>query len=240
IGFREDVPAPIGGRRVVQGGLEVRVSVRGMIQDHVHDDLQSTLMGRGNHPLEIIVGAVRGLDLVVVRHVVPVIRWRLGNGHQPDAANTESLDVVEFGRESVEIAHAVAIGIEERSNEHFITSGTMRPPGRGLLAMKGERRDREGEEREGEASLHGTSVAVSIAMAVLVVRLTATACVESTVIKVPTQVVPERPPVRRSQYLPAGMPVVIVVATVESSRLMATNPRLPRENAMASEPSSHQ
>src|SRR5206468_4164415 len=49
-----------------------------------------------------------------------------------------------------------------------------------------------------------------------------------------------RPPVSRSQYVPGAKPVGTVTASVVPSRLIATNPLLPRENAIAFAPSSHQ
>src|SRR5688500_2811403 len=62
----------------------------------------------------------------------------------------------------------------------------------------------------------------------------------STVTVVPVQAAPFRPPVSRSQYVPAGRPLEIEAASDVTSRLIATNPLSPRENAIACWPLLHQ
>src|SRR5262245_29346239 len=67
-----------------------------------------------------------------------------------------------------------------------------------------------------------------------------TLLVESTTNDVPTQTPALFPPPITSQYVPGAIPVTTVVSTVDVSRLIATNPFVPRENAIAFAPLSHQ
>ena len=70
--------------------------------------------------LEVLHGAVAGVDGIVVRYIIFMVRGTGMNGHQPDAVDAQRLQIVQFGGDSVEVADAVAVGITEGVDENFI------------------------------------------------------------------------------------------------------------------------
>src|SRR5919108_3298411 len=90
-----------------------------------------------HEPLEVVVGAVSGLDAVVVAHVIAMVAGRCGHRHEPDAARAEPLDIVELPGETVQVADAVAVRVVERADEDLVADGAAGPGGR---LLSGQRR----------------------------------------------------------------------------------------------------
>ncbi len=130
-----DVPVAVD--RIRRGGrvLEPGVLVAGVIDDEVEDDLDPPLVGRGQEAVEVLVGAVVGLDLLVIDRVVAVIARGGEDGHQPESVHSEIgvglgiavVEVVQLGRQSLEIADAIGVGIREAADEDLVEDGSPRP-----------------------------------------------------------------------------------------------------------------
>ena len=52
------------------------------------------------------------------------------NGHQPDRSNTESLQVIQFLGDAVEVTNAVAVGIIEGADKNLVEDRVMPPSDR--------------------------------------------------------------------------------------------------------------
>src|SRR5437667_2078751 len=111
----------MGRRRVPQSFLEPRMLARGVVQDEIDEHANMMLVRRGDERLEVSVRPIVRLDLVVVGDVVAVIARRFRHGHQPDAVGAEPGDVVEFLRETAQIADAVAVAVVKRTDEYLVT-----------------------------------------------------------------------------------------------------------------------
>ena len=94
---RPDVEVAVrrAGRRVA-GGLEPGVLVGGVVDDEFDEDLHAALVGGVEEELEIIEGAVVGMDVDVVGDVVAVVAEGRGKeGQEPEAGDAEVLQVIE-------------------------------------------------------------------------------------------------------------------------------------------------
>ena len=56
--------------------LKPLVLIGGVVDDEIHNNLQPTLMGGGKQLLEFVKGAVFGVDIPVIRYVIPEIVLR--------------------------------------------------------------------------------------------------------------------------------------------------------------------
>ena len=56
--------------------LKPLMLIGGVVDDEIHNNLQSTIMGGGKQLLEFVKGAVFGVDIPVIRYVIPEIVLR--------------------------------------------------------------------------------------------------------------------------------------------------------------------
>ena len=70
--------------------------------------------------IKFIQGAVGGVDLVIVRHVILVVGLAGMDRHQPDAIDAQICQIIQFGDNAVDIADAITIGVAEGVDENFI------------------------------------------------------------------------------------------------------------------------
>ena len=92
------------------GGLEPGMLIGGVVDDELDHDLHAALVGGVEELLEVVEGAVAGIDVDVVGDVVAVVAQGRGEeGKQPEAGDAEVLEVVEFGEEAGEVADAVGV-----------------------------------------------------------------------------------------------------------------------------------
>src|SRR5438045_5931019 len=118
-----------------------------MVGHEVDDHVNSAAMRFAHEIPEVVIGAVAGIDMIVVDDVVPVIARRFVDRHQPNATRAKAggagriaiVDVVEARRESAQIANPVAVGIVERADEYLVADAG--PPPR-LAADRDSRSDR--------------------------------------------------------------------------------------------------
>src|SRR2546423_15720750 len=108
-----------------------------MVRHEVDDHVNAAAMRFAHEIPEVVIGAIAGIDMVIVDDVVPVIARRFVDRHQPNAARAEAgragriaiVDVVEARRESAEIANPVAVGIVERADEYLVADAASPPRG---------------------------------------------------------------------------------------------------------------
>ncbi len=72
-------------------------------------------MSLAKEGLEVGQRAVRGMDGGVVGDVVAVVlQWRRIERQEPDDVDAEVLEVIEFARQTFDVADAVGVRVEER------------------------------------------------------------------------------------------------------------------------------
>ncbi len=122
------VEVAVGPVRVRPGGLEPRVLVAGVVHDEV-DDHPHAAGVRGVGELHE-VGEVAELrqHRGVVGHVVPAVAQRRGEERgEPEAVDPEPLEVVELGREPLEVPDPVAVAVLEGPHQHLVEHRTLEP-----------------------------------------------------------------------------------------------------------------
>ena len=140
------VPVPIGGRRVGPRRLEPRVLVGRVVHHQVDDDPHAPVVG-GAHDLdELSEGTQPGIDAVEVADVVAVILvGRRVEGHEPQRGHADSRQIVDPIDQPGEVAHAIAVPIEERLRVEAVHDPVLPP------LVTGER-DAHGSDTSGSTS----------------------------------------------------------------------------------------
>ena len=107
-----------------------------MIQDELGDDADSPFVSGFQESLEISESSVIGIDLKVVRDIVPVVtQWRRIERQNPDRCNAEILKIIEFLYETAEVSDTVPVSVPERlymdliDNRIFIPERVLRNTG---------------------------------------------------------------------------------------------------------------
>lgn len=77
-------------------------------------------MSLGDEVFEVGERAVVGIDGHVVDDVVAVLRIAGVDGQQPDARHAQVVEIIEFGRDAVQVADAVAVAVGERTDIDFV------------------------------------------------------------------------------------------------------------------------
>jgi hypothetical protein len=125
-----------------------------VVHHQIGDDTDAALVGGGDEALEVLDGAVVGVDRVEVGDVVAAVAQRRGvHGQQPDAVDAQPGEVVELLGQPEEVARAVVVAVEEPAQMDLVEDGALEPErvalepvlGRGdlvLLALGVERHRR--------------------------------------------------------------------------------------------------
>jgi hypothetical protein len=86
-----------------------------MVRDEIEYDPDSAFCGLAHELLRVGERAERGIDAAVVGDVVaPVLVGRGRDGIEPDAVDTEPLQVIETRRDAAQVADAVAVRVHVR------------------------------------------------------------------------------------------------------------------------------
>ena len=99
-----------------------------------------------DQPADVLERAEGRVDRAVVGNVVAVVAQRRGvERQQPDRRDAQLLDVVELLDQAVEIADAVAVGVEERLDVGLVDHRVLVPvrPAAGHLVYRGDAADRK-------------------------------------------------------------------------------------------------
>ena len=102
--------------------------VRGVIDHQLGDHAQIAAMRLANEGPEIAHPPVGRIDVLVVGDVVAVVAQRRGiERQQPQRGDAKILQIVELARQSLEIADAVVVRVEERLDVELIDDRVLVP-----------------------------------------------------------------------------------------------------------------
>jgi hypothetical protein len=128
---------PIGARRLKPGVLP-----RGVVHHQVGDDLEAAVAGGAHELDEVAERAETGIDAIVVDDVVTVVAARRGiEGHEPQAGDAEVGQIVDALGQTVEVAAAVAVAIEEGLDVEAVEDGVLPPEVCGVVDHQGHEAD---------------------------------------------------------------------------------------------------
>ena len=101
-----------GGR--IPGLLKPGMLIRGVIDDQFGDHFESEPVRLMQQGAKIIQRAELRMHVLVIGNVVAVVLERRGvEGHQPKGVDTQVPDVFELRGQTLEIADAIVVGVEE-------------------------------------------------------------------------------------------------------------------------------
>jgi hypothetical protein len=110
------------------GALEPGVLVRGVVGDHLGDDLEAAAMGLADEAAHVAQRPVGGVHAVVVGDVVAVVAQRRGEeGQHPDGRHAQILNVIEALGQAPEVPDAVGVAVHKRADMHLIDDGVLVP-----------------------------------------------------------------------------------------------------------------
>ena len=132
LGVGPYVPVGLVVRAAGTARLEPRVFVRGVRIDLVDDDPQPERMRARDQDIEIVQRPEDGIDVAVIRHVIPEILHRgREEGRQPHRIDPERRDIVEMRGDARQIADPVAVRISEAARIDLVDRRAL-PPGSGM------------------------------------------------------------------------------------------------------------
>src|SRR6266511_2409080 len=132
---RPDVPVAVPGRAGRARVLEPVVPVARVVGDDVEEDPDPLPPRLRNQLIEAVEAAELGMDVAVVGDVVAPVGVRRGHDRvQPDAVDTEPLEVVEPVDDAGEIADAVTVAVSERTRIDLVDRAVAPPGGHGFGA----------------------------------------------------------------------------------------------------------
>ena len=137
---------PVGGRAAVGPGVgpdipvrlvvvpvlaaleEPWVTVRGVAENLVDDDLYAPPMCLIEESVEVFQGTEQRVDLAIVAHIVAeVLHRRLEEGRNPDGVDSKRMDVVQPGGDARQIAGAVTVAIQETARIDLVNDSVAPP-----------------------------------------------------------------------------------------------------------------
>ena len=128
VGGAPHVVVAVGAGRLHPGGLEPRMLVGRVIHDQIGDDAQAAGVGRVEKSLEVLDGAVGGMDAVEIGDVVAVVaQGRRVHGQDPQAVDAEVPYVVQALGQPGEVSDAVPVGVAERLDVDLVEDGVLVP-----------------------------------------------------------------------------------------------------------------
>src|SRR5579859_1186759 len=122
-----DIPVSLGAVTPARQTLdEPWVLVGGMAEDLVKDHPQSLGVSRLEQVVEVVLGAVVGLNTFEVCNVVaPVAIGGRVDWRKPDPIDAEALDVVKLGLDAGQVALSIPVAVEEAADIYVVED---RPP----------------------------------------------------------------------------------------------------------------
>ena len=94
------------------GFLEPNALVGGVVQHLIHNDPDAHAVSLVQQHLEILQGAVIGVDIVIVGHIVAIIHHRgFVDGGKPDTIHTQLLQLGKLGHNALQITDAIAVAV---------------------------------------------------------------------------------------------------------------------------------
>ncbi len=112
--------------------LEPRVLIGRVVDDQFGEDAQPACVRFLEQHLEVAQRPVRRVDVAIVGDVVAVVAQRRRiERQQPDRVDAEVLNVIELLNQALEVADAVAVGIEEGADVQLVNERVFVPRGVG-------------------------------------------------------------------------------------------------------------
>ena len=117
----EDVALTLAAGTGGHPRLKPGVLRAGVVGDQVHRHFDAALVRPGDHPVQRVEPTEQRVDIAGVGDVIAVVGHRRhGDRVQPDRVDPELLEVVEPGRDTVEVADAVAVAVGKRAWIHLV------------------------------------------------------------------------------------------------------------------------
>jgi hypothetical protein len=111
---------------------------RGVGRHQVEQHPEPAAVGGGEQPVEVLEGAVRGIDPGVVADVVAEVGHGGGvDRREPDRVRAEPGDVVEAPLDAGKVADAVAAGVLKRAGVDLVDDGVPPPRRHGAPLRSG-------------------------------------------------------------------------------------------------------
>jgi hypothetical protein len=99
-----------------------------VIQYKVHNDADIVFPGISCQMLEVLERSIHRIDIFVIRDVIPKVDLRRGiAGCNPNGINSQILQIVEVGVDTLEISDAIIVAIGKASRVDLIED-RMLPP----------------------------------------------------------------------------------------------------------------
>jgi hypothetical protein len=128
-----DVPVALGRVAAAARLHEPRVLVGGVVDHQVRDHAHAAVVGRADQFDDVAERAQPRVDAVEVGDVVAVVLVRRRvEGHQPDARDTQPVQVVDLLDQAAEVAAAVAVAVGVGLDVQAVDDGVLPPQVRRL------------------------------------------------------------------------------------------------------------
>ena len=92
----------------------------GVVQHQIQNHPDIPLFALGQKKVKILHGAVLGVDIIVIHHIVFVIGAARVDGHEPDAVEAHVLNVIELRGQTLQVADAVTVAVAEGIDKHLV------------------------------------------------------------------------------------------------------------------------
>src|SRR4051794_10823853 len=103
-----------------------------MVRDDVGDDTEVERVRLSNELVEVVERSEEGVDVHVVRDVVPVVcAWRRVERREPERVDTEVLEIRQPLRDTGNVADTVAVRVSEAPHVDLVEDGVAPPLGHG-------------------------------------------------------------------------------------------------------------
>jgi hypothetical protein len=92
-----------------------------MAGDQIEQDADTFFVGLREKPEEVLVGSIAGCGLFIVPHIVArILKGRIKTGVDPQGVTAETMDIIQFLNNPLNVAYPVAIGVVERLGIDFV------------------------------------------------------------------------------------------------------------------------
>src|SRR5207302_11372636 len=122
--------------------------IRRMVHHEIQNDADPALLGLARQPVKILERAVHGIDVFVVRDVIPKVDLRRRAAWRyPDCVYPQLLQVVEPGGDPLQVANTIMITVCKTPRINLVKHGMMPPLMAfrvdGLLRRRGRKKTNE-------------------------------------------------------------------------------------------------
>jgi len=131
---RPDVEIAVWAARVAAGLLEPRVRIGSVVDGEVGDDADAAFVGGVDKRNEVLDGAEFREDLAEIADIVTAVaQGRVVERREPQAVDTEPLQVVELFLDTLQRAGTSVVWVVESADEDLVEYGVLIPLGIGAL-----------------------------------------------------------------------------------------------------------